>query len=227
VELLAFGRFTALGIRLGVYMVASVLVGLAIREWARATTATRLHDPTPRLWGRVTLNPRAWFDPFGSGLVPGLLFILWTVQLFLMPIAYAKPAPVDRSYLRRQPRDIILVSIAGPVVNLALGIAAGVAIRLGPPVEVFRFLDVFAIANFSLAVFHLLPIPGLDGARMLALTLPPHPRELYTNADKYLPLFVLLLFFFLGTLVMTIFSSLSGALCQASSGTDCLQLLGL
>lgn len=226
-ELLAFGKFTGLGIRLGVYMVVSVLGGLAVREWARATTATRLHDPTPRLWGRVTLNPRAWFDPFGSGLVPGLLFILWTVQLFLMPIAYAKPAPVDRNYLRNQPRDIILVSVAGSVVNLVLGIVAGVAMRLGPPVEIFRFLDVFALANFSLAVFHLLPIPGLDGARMLALTLPPHPREVYTNADKYLPLFVLVLFFVLGTLVTTIFWSLTGAFCQASSGGDCLQLLGL
>jgi Zn-dependent protease len=111
--------------------------------------------------------------------------------------------------------------------NLVLGIVAGVAMRLGPPVEVFRFLDVFALPNFSLAVFHLLPIPGLDGARMLALTLPPHPRELYTNADKYLPLFVLVLFFVLGTLVTTIFWSLTGAFCQASSGRDCLQLLGL
>ena len=66
------GNFTALGIRLAVFMLVSLAIGMSVREYARALTAAKLHDPTPRLWGRLTLNPKAWFEPFGSGLVPVL-----------------------------------------------------------------------------------------------------------------------------------------------------------
>ena len=97
--LLAVGNFTAIGVRQAVYMLISLTIGMSIREFARAWTATRLHDPTPRLWGRLTLNPKAWFEPFGSGLVPGLLAILWAVGVYVIPAAYAKPAPVDPELL--------------------------------------------------------------------------------------------------------------------------------
>ena len=83
--LLAVGNFTAIGVRQAIYMLISLTIGMSIREFARAWTATRLHDPTPRLWGRLTLNPKAWFEPFGSGLVPALLAVLWAVGVYVIP----------------------------------------------------------------------------------------------------------------------------------------------
>ncbi len=215
------GNFTGLGFRLALFMLASLAIGLAARELARAWTAAKLHDPTPRLWGRLTLNPKAWFEPFGSGLVPVLIAILWSVQVLVIPAAYAKPAPVDPSYLRRT-RDLVLVSVAGPVMNLMLTVLAGLVARAGAlPLEFFRVVVVFAFTNAALVVFHLLPIPGLDGARIVGMLLPPHPREMYRNADKYLPLFVLVALFVFSSLILGFLTTLAGAICNAATGIDC------
>src|SRR5918992_3944129 len=189
------GNFTLLGLRLAVYMLGSLFVGLTVREYVRAWTTAKLGDPTPRLWGRITFRPKPWFDPFGSGFLPVLEALVWSVGAFIMPAAYAKPAPVDASYLRRHPRDVILVSIAGPAASLALVILAGLAVRAGTSGELARFFTTFAFTNASLMVFHLLPIPGLDGGRLLGLVLPPHARDVFRNADRYLPLIVLVVVF--------------------------------
>jgi Zn-dependent protease len=222
----AVGNFTALGVRLALYMLASLAVGLSVREFARAWMASKLHDPTPRLWGRLSLNPRVWFDPFGSGLVPALIAILWCVQALVIPAAYAKPAPVDPSYFRQPTRDIVLTSTAGPVVNLLLGVLAGLVVRTGAlQGDALRIVIVFAYVNMSLVVFHLLPIPGLDGARMVALLLPPPSREAYRNADKYLPLFVLVILFVFSSLVLGFLTVITGALCDAATGSSCQLLM--
>jgi Zn-dependent protease len=220
------GNFTLLGLRLAAYLLASLFVGLAVREYARAWVTAKLGDPTPRLWGRITFSPRAWFEPFGSGFVPGLIALLWAAQLLMMPAAYAKPAPIDPSYLRRHPRDVVLASLAGPGASLGLAIVAGLVIRTGVVGgELLRVLTTFAYANASLCVFHLLPIPGLDGARLVALLLPPHAREVYRNADRYLALFVLVVLFVLLTALLTIVAVITGAICDAATGQPCLVLL--
>jgi len=214
------GNFTMLGLRLAVYMAASLFVGLAIREYARARAAATLGDPTPRLWGRVTLRPKAWFDPFGSGFLPALVALLWSVQAFMMPGAYAKPAPIDTNYFRRHPRDVVLASLAGPAASLVLAIVGGLVLRTGVSGEALLVLVTFAFTNASLFVFHLLPIPGLDGGRLLALLLPPHAREVYRNADRYLALIVLVVLF-LFTFLLDIARLLAGAVCDALTGVDC------
>ncbi|MEX0983471.1 MAG: site-2 protease family protein [Actinomycetota bacterium] len=226
------GNFTARGLVLAIEMVLAVFVGMTIREFARATMSARLGDPTPRLWGRVSLRPKAWFEPFGSGLIPGLIAILWAVQILVVPAAYAKPAPVDPSYLRRQPRDTVLASIAGPVANLVLAIAGGLAARLSGAGGDGPFLApatdgialafvVFAYTNAALFVFHLLPIPGLDGARMVALLLPANIRDSYRNFDRYLPLMILLVIFLIGGLTLTFLDALAGAVCSSATGVSC------
>jgi len=216
------GNFTAFDTRLALYMLASLLVGMITREYARARTADRLHDPTPRLWGRLSLQPRAWFDPFGSGLVPGLLAVLWAAGVTVIPTAYGKPAPVDPSYLRHHPRDVVMVSLAGPLATLALGVVGGVVLRVGGaslPTELQWLLVVFTYTCMGLTVFHLLPIPGLDGARLVALTLPPQAAQVYRNADKYLALFVLVILFLFGSVVL---SAITNALCGLAVGGTCL-----
>jgi Zn-dependent protease len=215
------GNFTVLGLRLAAYMLASVAIGLAIRELARSWTAAKLGDPTPRLWGRITVRPKPWFEPFGSGFLPILEALLWSVQVFVPPAAYAKPAPVDTNYLRRQPRDVVLVSLAGPAASLLLTLAAGALLRAGVSEEVGRALLAFAYTNASLLVFHLLPIPGLDGGRLLALVLPPHPREIFRNADRYLPLIVLVVLYVF-TFVLGILGILGRAVCNAATGQECI-----
>ncbi len=222
--MIALGNFTMLGLRLALYMVASLFVGLALRELARARVAVTLGDPTPRLWGRVTLQPKAWFDPFGSGFLPALVALLWSVQAFIMPGAYAKPAPIDANYFKRHPRDVVLASLAGPAASLALAIVGGLVVRTGVSGEALLVLVTFAFTNASLFVFHLLPIPGLDGGRLVALLLPPHAREVYRNADRYLPLIVLVVLF-LFTFLIEIASLLTGAVCEAATGENCLVLL--
>lgn len=219
------GNFTTLGIRLAVFMLVSLAIGMAVREFARAWTAARLHDPTPRLWGRLSLNPKAWFDSFGSGLVPVFIAVLWSVQVLVIPAAYAKPAPVDPGYLRRT-RDLVLVSIAGPIASLGLAVAAGMLMRvLDLPLELLRVATVFAFTNASLAVFHMLPIPGLDGARIVAVLLPPQAREVYRNADKYLPLFVLVALFVFSTLILGFLTVITSAICDAATGLPCRQVM--
>jgi Zn-dependent protease len=182
--------------------------------------AAALGDPTPRLWGRITLRPKPWFDPFGSGFIGAMVALLWTVQAFMMPAAYAKPAPIDANYLRRHPRDVVLVSLAGPVASLALAVLGGIVIRAGVGGQVGLAILTFVFTNVSLMVFHLLPIPGLDGGRLLALLLPPHAREVFRNADRYLALIVLVVLF-LFTFLLGVARLLAGAVCDALSGVDC------
>ena len=193
------------------------------REYARAFTAARLHDPTPRLWGRLTFNPKTWFEPFGSGLLPALILLLWGVAASFLPppVAYGKPAPIDPNYFRRRTRDTIVTSSAGPVANLVLAAVGGLALRAGIGVDAGTIALAFMLANLSLMIFHLLPIPGLDGARMVALALPPRAAEVYRNADQYLPLFVLIVLFLFGGPLISIMNSLTDSLCTLLSGFSC------
>jgi Zn-dependent protease len=218
----AVGNFTGLGFRLAIYMLASLLAGMCLREYVRSRAAVSVGDPTPRLWGRVSWDPRTWFDPFGSGVLPGLIAILWFAQLLLIPAAYGKPAPIDTNRFRRPVRDTIVVSVAGPIATLLLGVAAGLVFRVtGLPVELRLFVLTLCYTSMSLTVFHLLPIPGLDGARMLALALPPDARRVYVDFDKYLPLLVLVILFLLSSLALGVLTAISGALCSAATGSDC------
>ena len=213
-------------IRVAGYIAGSLLLGMIAREYARAFVASRLHDPTPRLWGRLTWNPRSWFDPFGSALVPGLILVLWAAHsgIYPPPAAYGKPAPVDSAYLRRPVRDQLLVGFAGPCMNVALGMIAGLALRLvsGPGAfTVITILVTFEFTQICLAIFHLLPIPGLDGARLVGLALPPDAARVYRDADKYLPLFVLLAIFVLAQVINGIVYALVDVLCKVASGVTC------
>jgi Zn-dependent protease len=210
---------TRLDQRYALYLAISLLIGMMAREFSRATVATRLGDPTPRLWGRLSWNPKSWFEPFGSGLLPGLILILWAVGSGYLPppVAYAKPAPIDPNYLRQRTRGVVLTSLAGPVANVVLALPAALLLR-GVSGELLLMAAAFAFANLCLAFFHLIPIPGLDGARLVALVLPPRAAEVYRNADAYLPLFVLVVIFVFSGPVWAIVYGLANAVFRAASG---------
>jgi len=209
------------GWRFAFYLGITLLIGMCAREYARAWMAVRQGDPTPRLWGRLTPNPKAWFEPVGSAILPGLILILWGSRAYFpVPFAYAKPAPVDPFALRTR-KKIIITSVAGPAANLVIAVAAGLVLRSHPPDVVRLPIAALMFGDLTLAIYHLLPIPGLDGARILGQFLPPRAAEVYRNLDQYLVLFVLVFTFAFSTPVLDIVFGLSNAMCRAASGANC------
>jgi Zn-dependent protease len=211
-------------LRFALYLAVALVPALVLHEYAHAFVADKLGDPTPRRWGRLTLNPKPLIDPFGSLILPALALILIAARgELLIPIfAYAKPLPFDPTYLRNHGRDPLLVASAGLVMNILLAIVGGVVLRLGIGGEIARFATAWLIVNALMFGFQLMPIPGLDGSKLLARALPPRPREVYVNLDQYLVLFILVVFFLLAGPLFPIVRGFSNIVCTLASGTDCL-----
>lgn len=162
----------------------ALLVAATIHEYAHAYAAVQLGDPTPRWLGRLTLNPLAHLDPLGSLL------------LLLVGFGWAKPVPVNPRHFQDPRRGVLLVAVAGPLANVCLLALLGAMYRLGLLWEGgwvgalwWRMLYVNAV----LAVFNLLPIPPLDGSRILGALLRGEAEDLYTRLQPYGGLFLLAL----------------------------------
>jgi Zn-dependent protease len=180
-----------------------VLAAIVFHEVAHGAVAYVLGDPTAARAGRLTLNPLPHIDPIGSVVLPGLL-LLAPLLLGTRPFVfgYAKPVPVDFSRLRHPRRDTILVALAGPGTNLLLAaISAGVLAMLprGQGVDLWQALRFMAGAsiqiNCVLAVFNLLPVPPLDGGRVLTALLPPSLAQALRRVEAYGFIIVLLVVF--------------------------------
>jgi Zn-dependent protease len=208
-------------VKFAIFLAVALLPSLVLHEYAHAFAADKLGDPTPRRWGRLTLHPKPLIDPFGSVILPGLILLLVAAgQGFVLPIfAYAKPMPLDPTYLRNRSRDSLIVVLAGPAANLALAAVAGAVIRTGLGGEVGLLVLAFLYVNVFMFVFQFMPVPGLDGAKLLARVLPPHPREVYVSLDQYLVLFMLVIFFLLAGPLLGIVRSLADVLFSLLAGT--------
>jgi Zn-dependent protease len=110
---------------------------------------------------------------------------------------YAKPMPINRASLPRPDRDVILISLAGIGMNLVLGVLGAVAFRFLEEGLVGRFLYVWTVVNIAMATIHIIPVPPLDGSRILAPLLPPRARAVYESWEPYGALFILALLFLL------------------------------
>ena len=150
-----------------------LIFSVILHEVAHGYMANYLGDPTARLAGRLTLNPISHIDPIGSIILPGLLLFSQTLTHVPLLIGYAKPVPINPHYLTGK-YDEALTAFAGPGVNILLAVVFGLAIRaLGSTVT--PLTDAFATicyVNMVLALFNLIPIPPLDGSRVLASILP-------------------------------------------------------
>lgn len=168
---------------------AIILVTLPIHEWAHGYIATKLGDPTPRMHGRLTLNPLAHLDLFG------------TLMLLLFGVGYAKPVPVNPRYFRNPRSGMALVALAGPVSNLIVAfLAAGICRLLAflpldgmAPALVWLFFTTIAEVSIYLAVFNLLPIPPLDGFHLISPLLPGKWLYYINRYRQYISLGLLLL----------------------------------
>lgn len=152
-----------------VLFVLVALVAITFHEAAHAYAAAACGDDTAKRAGRTSLNPIQHIDLFGTILLPALLYALHSPFL----IGWAKPVPVDWSRLRHWKRDMALVAAAGPAANFALAAASGAALAwLALPVWTIGALRLSVALNLTLGVLNLIPIPPLDGSKVLAGFLP-------------------------------------------------------
>lgn len=167
-------------------MISSLILAVTIHEFAHALTAEKLGDATPRLLGRVSLNPLAHLDPLGS------LFIL------LSGFGWGKPVPINPLNFQSPARDSALVSLAGPAANLTLASLVALLLKsqLAAGQSLLAFLLTLISINVALAVFNLLPIFPLDGFKVVSGILPGELSQLWEKTAGY-GIFLLIFLVFL------------------------------
>lgn len=202
-----------MGIDTTILFIAILIISVVIHEVAHGYMANYLGDPTARLQGRLTMNPIPHIDPIGSIVVPGLLALSGTGVIF----GWAKPVPYNPHNIANRYGNA-LVAAAGPAVNFLLAAVAGAILQLtavtaGSALGMF-LLGVILI-NVVLGVFNLVPIPPLDGSKILFDFLPARFNYIRDNIERY-GFVILLIVIFSGLIVLIspvytgIFELLSG-----------------
>lgn len=173
--------------------IAALIAAINIHEYAHALAAERLGDPTPRLAGRLTLDPRAHLDPLG------------TLMLFLVQFGWGKPVPFDPFNLRNPRRDSAIISLAGPTANILLAIMCSLFLTLlknSAPMIPLSLLSVvqiilepILILNVSLAVFNLVPIHPLDGFKIVEGILPENAGRQWAQLESLGMIMMIILVF--------------------------------
>ncbi len=179
----------------GIFIIFALFLGATLHEYAHAQVAAWLGDPTPREQGRVTINPIPHIDLFGSIILP--LVLTLTGGIFL---AYAKPVMVDPNRFRKKELGMLLCAVAGPAMNFLLALLFALALFVyallaafflpagseTPLLELVASLCVVCVlVNLALAFFNLIPLPPLDGSKVLAYLLPPAAREAYYRVAPF------------------------------------------
>lgn len=166
--------------------IPALLIAISFHEYAHARVSYSLGDPTPKWRGRLSLNPLVHLDPIG-------LIMLW-----LFRFGWAKPVEINPSYYKEPKKGTILVSLAGPMANLILAFIAMIILKL----DILRigvldsFIYILFLYNLTLVVFNLIPIPPLDGSKILAGLLPARQAYEFSKLEAYGPFVLILLVYF-------------------------------
>lgn len=190
---------------------------MPIHEYAHALIATKLGDQTPRLSGRLTLNPMAHISPLGA------------IMIFLCGFGYAKPVNVNPRNFKDPKKGMALTAIAGPISNLIMGFICIFLANMFAsifsnnstvlPYALYYFLYFAGVVNVNLAVFNLLPIPPLDGSRILQLLIPAKYYYKFLQYERYIVIVVFVLILtgvlsgplsFISGLIINLFTSVAG-----------------
>jgi Zn-dependent protease len=171
------------------YLLPIVLASLTLHELAHAFVAWRLGDPTAKQEGRLTLNPIVHMDPVGT-----LMFVVTGLAAGL-PFGWAKPVPVNPGYFRRPKEGMAIVAIAGPLMNFLVALVCFAVIRhVDMSAQAFEVLRLAWIVNVVLGIFNLIPVPPLDGSRVLGVLMGDATYIRWVSFDQYGMLIVFGLF---------------------------------
>lgn len=179
-----------------ILQIVSLLVAIILHEVAHGWVANKLGDPTAKTLGRLSLNPIKHLDPVGSFILPGILILSGSGVVF----GWAKPVPVQSRFFKNESQGMMWVAIAGPLTNIAIAWVCALLISvLGPESTVFNvylsyFLSMSILINVVLALFNCMPIPPLDGSRVLSYFLPTRGQQQLVRLEPY---GFLIVFFFL------------------------------
>ena len=167
----------------------ALIISVTIHEFMHGFVSDKLGDPTPRNAGRLTLNPIKHLDPVG------------TIMIFIVRFGWGKPMPIDPKYYKNPRMGMMYSALAGPLSNFVVAFLVGYYIRLtGIQPDTLFHASIFYVAIISvfLGVFNLIPIPPLDGSKVLAAFLPESLLKTYNSLEGYGILVIFLGFYFLG-----------------------------
>ena len=204
-----FGELSGIDI---VILLVSILVGLGVHEAMHGFVAHWLGDDTAYHEGRLTLNPLVHIDFFTTILLPMVLILAG-----LPPILAAKPVPFNPERLKWDEFGAALVGVAGPLTNLALAVVAAVVFRVtlpDPSSLLYNMLYIFTSVNVGIFVFNMIPIPPLDGSRLLYAFAPEPIQEIMRRIEAVGFLFILVIFIFFFSLIAAPFTKILETILQ-------------
>ena len=184
-----------------VFALMAIVIAISLHEMMHAFTSNVLGDDTAHSHGRVTLNPLAHIDPFMTIILPLMLLMLGAP-----PIGAARPVPFNPSRLKFGEYGMAMVAFAGPLTNLLLALVGGVCLQwfsAGVPGD---FLRIFIVVNTGFFVFNMLPIPPLDGSRVLYTFAPDWLRSIMDTIERFGLLVILVILIFLLPLLQPLLS---------------------
>lgn len=189
-----------------IFFVAILIMSVIIHEISHGYVAYILGDPTAKLAGRLTLNPISHIDPLGSIIVPTLMALIPGGIIF----GWAKPVPYNPYNLRNQKWGTALVASAGAISNLFIALIFGTLIRFADVLSLsgpfLQISGMIVLLNIVLAIFNLIPIPPLDGSKVLFSILPVRFHYIQEFLEKYWIFLIFFLIFFLGDIIFPVVS---------------------
>lgn len=195
-----------------IFSLLILILSVVVHEVSHGWMANYLGDPTARLQGRLTLNPLPHIDPIGSVLIPLLLFFTNAGIMF----GWARPVPVNTYNLRGKYGEV-MVAAAGPISNLTLAFLFGLLVRFGGDILPASFIHIAILAvmvNIVLTIFNMVPIPPLDGSKVLFGFLPYHLQHIREPLERYgffiVLIFIVFLWQFLTPIIGSLFLLLTG-----------------